>query len=120
MCRGVTSGQNRRVILAGFADRDFLARFYHERGDVDLLAIHQDMTVAHGLTRLSAAGCEAHPVKNTVEPALEAAQQVFAGDALHACGFFERVAELAFQHAVNAANLLLFAELKTVADELGL
>ena len=35
-------------------------------------------------------------------------------------GLFEGAAELAFQHAVDAAHLLLFAQLQAVADDLRL
>ena len=46
---------------------------------------------------------------------------VFAGDALHAAlAFSNSVAELAFEHAVDAADLLLFAKLQAVADDLRL
>ena len=46
--------------------------------------------------------------------------QVLAGDALWMRGLFEGVAELGFQHAVDAAHLLLFAQLQAVADHLRL
>ena len=48
------------------------------------------------------------------------AHQVLAGDALLQRGLFEGVAELPFEHAVDAADLLLFAKLQAVADDLRL
>ena len=73
--------------------------------------------MAHDLARLRAAGAEAHAVDDVVQPALEQRQHVFAGDALLLRGLFEIVAELRFEHAVDAARLLLFAKLQAVADE---
>src|SRR5262249_33808978 len=53
-----------------------------------------------------------------IQTALERAHQVFAGDTFGQRGLLESGAELPFQNAVNAADLLLFAELETVADDL--
>ena len=65
-------------------------------------------------------GGEAQAVDDVVETALELLQQDLAGDALGAAGLLEVVAELAFQHEVDALGLLLFAQLQAVADDLGL
>ena len=42
------------------------------------------------------------------------------GDAFGEGGLFERAAELALEDAVNASDLLLFAKLEAVADDLRL
>ena len=120
MCRGVTGGQDGRVVLAGFTNGNFFARLHGERRDIHLLAVHLNVTMAHNLPGLCTTGGQTHPVKHTVQAAFEAAQQVLTGDALHPCGFFKGVAELTFQNAVNPADLLLFAELQAVAYQLSL
>src|SRR5579883_499873 len=74
--------------------------------------------MADQLAGLVAAGTEAHAVDDVVETAFEGVQEMFAGDALSSEGFFEQVAELAFEQAVVAAGALFFAELETVADQL--
>src|ERR1700736_4756325 len=76
--------------------------------------------MADDLARLSPAGAKAHAVNYVVQPALETDEQVLAGDALLVRGFFKPVAELPLQQPVDAAQLLLLAELQTIADELGL
>ena len=75
--------------------------------------------MAHDLARLWAAGAEAHAVDDAIEAAFEVGQHDVAGDALGKGGLFEVVAELGLQQAVDAARLLLFAQLQAVADELG-
>src|ERR1035438_3739038 len=74
--------------------------------------------MADYLPRLRPAGAEAHAVNHAVETPLERAQQVLARDALHLDRFGEGVAELGFEHAIDAAHLLLFAKLQPVADGL--
>src|SRR5580700_1804328 len=74
------------------------------------------MTMADQLTRLAAAGPEAHAIDHVVEPPLERIKHVVAGDALGAEGALKQVAELAFHEAVVAAGLLLFAQLETIAN----
>ena len=79
-------------------------------GDVALAAVDVDVAVAHHLARLRAAGAEAHAVDDAVQAALQVLHQVLAGDALLQRGLLEGDAELAFQHAVDAADLLLLAQ----------
>ena len=66
------------------------------------------------LPRFGARRAEAHPVDDVVEARLEQLQQVLAGRALAARGLGEVAAELALEHAVDAAQLLLFAQLVAV------
>ena len=58
-------------------------------------------------------------VDDVVEPPLEHHQQVLAGDALAAVGLLEVEAELALEHAVDALDLLLLAQLQAVAQRRG-
>ena len=77
--------------------------------------------MANQLARLGARGGHAHAVDGVVEAALQQLQQRLAGDAAAgALGLFEVAAELIFQHAVDALDLLLLAQLHAVADHLGL
>ena len=84
------------------------------RRDVDLLAVDGEVGVAHELTGLTARGAEAQAVDDVVEPHLEQAQQVLAGDALLAAGHHVVVVELLLEHLVVAARLLLLAQLQEV------
>src|SRR5665213_2836834 len=115
---GVTGREDGRVIFARFANRDFVTLLDDERRDIDLAAIHLDMSVTHDLARLRAACAQTHPVDYAVETPFQRAQQVLARDAFHLDGFGEGIAELGFQHSVDAAHLLLFAKLQSVADDL--
>src|SRR5689334_12085038 len=115
---GVTRGQDRRVILAAFPDRNQVADFHQRRGDVALAAVDFNVTVAHDLAGLVAAGAETDAVDDAVQTALQVVHQIVAGDTLLQGGLFEAGAELALQHAVNAADFLLFAKLQAVADDL--
>src|SRR5438128_774060 len=117
---GVTRSQNRRMVLAGFTNGDFIAGLYGERRDIDLAGIDLNMAVAHHLTSLSAAGSKPHAVDHTVQAPFEQREQVFTGDALHVRRFLEVVAELRFEQTVDALGFLFFAKLQTVADDLGL
>ncbi len=73
--------------------------------------------MAHQLARLGTRGREAHAVDDVVEAALEQLQQVLAGGARLAGRRLVVVAELALEHAVHAAQLLLLAQLQTVVGQ---
>ena len=77
------------------------------------------MPVPHQLARLGARGGEAERVNDIVETKLELAEQVVAGDAGLSGGLLEVETELLFQQAVDALDLLLFAKLDSVAEDLG-
>ena len=53
--------------------------------------------MADQLARLRAAGAEAHAIDHVVQTALQRVQHVVAGDAFHADGLLEQIAELAFE-----------------------
>ena len=72
------------------------------------------MAVRDELAGLVPAHGEPAPVHHVVQPQLEELEQARAGDPLGAGGFLVVAAELLFQDAVDAARLLLLAELDQV------
>ena len=81
---------DRRVLLraAEHGDRRRL-RLHRVRRDVDLLAVDQEVAVAHQLPRLRPRRRQAEPVDHVVEPPLEQLQQRHAGDAARPLGRLE-------------------------------
>src|SRR5438874_618035 len=75
--------------------------------------------MAHQLACLTARCGKAHAVDDVVETRLQLLQQLFAGHALGAGGLLKVIAELFFQREIDALGFLLFAQLQTVADDLG-
>ena len=76
---------------------DHIARLDHERRDVGLAAVDDEMAVADELAGLLARVGEAHAVDDVVQPALEELEQVVAGHAaaalrlvVSACGTASR------------------------------
>src|SRR5205814_10321385 len=69
------------------------------------------------LPRFRARGAEAHAVGDRVQARLEELQQALAGDALRLGGAGVGLAELALEHAVDAAHFLLLAQLLAVVRE---
>src|SRR6476620_11606355 len=67
--RGELTGSRRVLNL------DLVARLHVVAGDVDLVAIHADVTVVHELTRRSAALREAEEIDGAIEAALEELQE---------------------------------------------
>src|SRR5205807_916687 len=59
-------------------------------------------------------------VDHVGQPSFEQLQQGHAGDAARSLGRLEIPAELILEHAVDALDFLLFAQLDAVAGELGL
>src|SRR5580700_6718342 len=86
-------------------------------GDGHRLLVHGDRFVAHELACLGARGRKAHAVHHVVQTALEELQQVLTRGAGLARRFLIVVAELALEHAVHAAQLLLLAQLQTVVGQ---
>ena len=77
------------------------------------------MAVAYELTGLGTRRGEPERIDDIVEPQLELAKQVVAGDSGLACRLLEVEAELLFEQAVNALDLLFFAKLNSVAEDFG-
>src|SRR6266403_3672533 len=97
-----------------FADGDLVRR------NVDLLPVHLHVPVTHQLARLAAGNAEAQPVDNVIQTPLQRLQQLRTR---HAFGFdrvLEVIPELAFLGEVDALGFLFFAQLQTVAYDLGL
>jgi hypothetical protein len=105
-------------LVAALAYGDDVTDLEQRRGDVDLAAVHQEVTVPHELPRLGARVREAESVDHVVEPPLEQDHQRFAGDALRPVRFLEQLPELPLEQAVHALQLLLLAELEAVLGEL--
>src|SRR3954470_502778 len=82
--------------------------------DVDPAAVHLEVTVPDELPGLGPRGGEAEAGHDVVEPRLEDAQQVLAGDPGLARSLLVVQTELVLEHAVVAAGLLLLAQLEQV------
>jgi len=75
------------------------------------------VAVIHQLSSLSPRSGKPRAVNRIIQTTLEQKQQVFTCDSLHAGSAFEIVTELSFKDEINALNLLLLAQLLTVADQ---
>ena len=102
-----------------FADRDDVASLDQHRSDVGGVAVQFDGAVAHQLASFGAGRAEAHAVDDVVQARFQQLDQRFAGVATATLGFSEVLAELLFQHAVHALELLLFAQLQAVVGSAG-
>src|SRR5215831_13612344 len=97
---------------------DFITNLYQEAGDIHLAAVHSYVAMAHQLPRLRPGRRITETVDSVVEPALYQRQQFLAGRALHSVGLLEIEPELALEYSVDALNLLFFAELLAIPDQL--
>src|SRR5439155_11963899 len=77
-------------------------------------AVDVDVAVADELPALGPARPPSGAEHHVVEPHLEHAEEVLAGDTAPAVGLLVEVAELLLEHAVDAARLLLLAQLEQV------
>ena len=82
------------------------------------MAVDPDVAVAHELARLGLRAGETEAEHDLVEAPLELLQQQLARDALLLRGALEGQRELALEHAVEALDLLLLAQLQAVALQL--
>src|SRR4029078_13643827 len=105
-------------LAALLADFDLVAGLDRVARNVDPLAVHEDVIVAHQLAPLSSRGGQAGTQHEVVQPAFEQAEHRLASSALH--GRSERVvaAELLLQQTVDAARLLLLAQAQPVLAHL--
>ena len=83
-------------------------------GMLHVLAVDVTWPWATSCRAAAAAGREAEPVDDVVQPPLQDAQQLLAGVLRRARGQREVAAELALEHAVEALELLLLAEADAV------
>ena len=88
-------------------------------GDVDLVAVDQEVAVHHELTGLPTGTGQPGAVDHVVEPGLQDLQQVVTCLALQPVGLLVVTAELLLQHAVGEAGLLLLPQLQGVLRLLG-
>src|SRR5258705_522688 len=86
-------------------------------GDRDDAAVDLHGLVAHELARLGARRGKAHAVHDVVEPRFQELQQLLARGAGAARRLLVVATELALEHAVHAAELLLLAQLQAVIGQ---
>ena len=70
--------------------------------------------MADHLTSLFARGPESKAIRNIVQPAFQQAQQRVTRDSGLSLGPLKHAAELTFLQAIDAPQLLLLAQLKTI------
>src|SRR6266581_4822538 len=105
-------------LLALFLDRDHIADAHGVGGDVDGTAVDGEVAVRDELAGVPPRRGEADRVDDVVEPRLQQAKQVEAGDAGHLGGAVEVEAELALEQEVDAARALLGPQLDAVVGHL--
>src|SRR3954453_9826708 len=88
--------------------------------DRDALAVHRDVAVAHELAGLGAGRAPPGAEHDVVEPQLEHLEQRLTGHALATVRLGVDPAELLLHEAVDAARLLLLAQLEQVLRALAL
>src|SRR5205823_7956591 len=98
-------------------DADLLANSHLIRRDIDLLAVHENMSMPDELSGLCMRCGEAETDQNVVQPAFKLRQQVFARYAFLPDCLFEIGSKLILEYAVNTLHLLLLAQLKSVSDD---
>src|SRR5207245_767807 len=101
-------------LLRLVAELEHLALAHRVRRDRHPAPVDRHVTVPHELAGLVAARCETGAEDDVVDAQLEHAEQVLSGDALLAGGLGVEVAELLLEEPVDAAGLLLLAELEQV------
>ena len=107
--------------LEEFLDLDEVAGLDLVAGDIDAAAVHLDVAVVDELARGEHGGDELGAVDHGVETALQQADQVFTGVALHPAGLDIDAVELALADVgVITFKLLLGAQLHAEVGELSL
>src|SRR4051812_33863514 len=113
--------QHRGELLGGFLDLDEVAGLELVARNVDAAAVHLDVAVVDELARGEHRGDELGAIDDRVETALQEADQVFTGIALHPAGLDIDAVELALADVgVIALELLLGAELNAEVGQLAL
>src|SRR5205823_4156395 len=113
--------QNRGELLGGFLDLDEVAGLELVARNVDAAAVHLDVAVVDELARGEHRGDELGAIDHRVETALQEADQVFTGVALHPAGLDIDAVKLALGDVgVIALQLLLGAELHAEVGQLAL
>src|SRR5579883_3022402 len=119
MGRSIPSREDRGIVFALFANFDHVAGLYGVGRDIGPFAVDIDMSVADQLAGLRAAGGEPHAVDHAVSAALQHGEHLFACNAFMANGLLVKITKLTLEDTVIAARLLLFAQLQTIAHQLG-
>ena len=101
-------------LLRLVAELEDVALAHRVRRDRHPAAVDRHVAVPHELAGLVATRREPGAEHDVVDAALEHPEQVLAGDALLAGGLGVEVAELLLEQAVDAARLLLLAQLEQV------
>src|SRR6266576_1549463 len=105
-------------LFARVLDRDHIADAHGVGGDVDGTAVDGEVAVGDELPSVPTRCREADAVDDVVEPRLQEAQQVEAGDAGHLRRPIEVEPELALEQEVDAARALLGPQLDAVVRHL--
>src|SRR5438445_935707 len=105
-------------LFARVLDRDHIADAHGVGGDVDGTAVDGEVAVGDELAGVPPRCREADAVDDVVEPRLQEAQQVEAGDAGHFRRPVEVEPELALEQEVDAARALLGPQLDAVVRHL--
>src|SRR5579862_8096159 len=112
---GLRAGDDHRGQLKGLGrDLDDVVLAHPEGRDVHPAAVDRDVTVPDELAGHVPALGEAGAVHDVVEPALQDLEQRLAGTAGLVGGLDVVAVELLLEHAVDAAGLLLLADLQQV------
>src|ERR1700712_2125748 len=111
---GLTRQLERQCVQGLLANVDDVVLRNAVAGDVDLLAVDGEVTMADQLTGHPTRAGEPGAVDDVVQPALQDLQQVLAGLARVAVGLPVRATELLLHHAVGEAGLLLLLQLRAV------
>jgi len=90
--------------------RDLVAGLHVVRSDVDVPAIHLDVTVRNELTRAIAGVGQTEPINHIIEPCLQKLEQCLPRHTAFAQCVLENPAELLFEQSILVTELLLFAE----------
>src|SRR5262249_31699930 len=107
-------------VLAVVAHTDDITSLHKGRGDIGLATIQVEVAMVDQLAGLGTRITKAEAIDDIIQPRFENLDEVVAGLARAARGLIELAQELALHHAVRAADLLLFTELRTIARELAL
>ena len=99
-------------------DLDLVAGLAGVAGDIDLVAVHANVTVADELAGGRAALGETKEVDHAVETGFEELEEAFAGDAALVLGDLEGAAELTLKQTVGVTELLLFIQTDGILGEL--
>src|ERR1700722_15032765 len=112
--QGVHVATDREVLAGAALEGDGVALADPVARDVHPLAVDEDVAVAGEMGRLAAAAPPPGPEDDVVQPQLEIAQQVLAGDAGLAARLLVEVTELLLQEPVDPPGLLLLPQLGQV------